>query len=104
MELRFLRMKKSSMSLIAVPSKRPGPIMKTYPHAIYAYDVTNDGTGVTNQRLFTKVSPGFPDGMRLDFQEISMSGLWMGFMFQSQGKIDRKDSLAQRNSQFDFWR
>src|SRR5262249_20595665 len=36
------------------------------PHAIYAFDVSEDGKRVTNQRLFTQVSPGFPDGMRLD--------------------------------------
>ena len=36
-----------------------------YPHAIYAWDVVN-GTKLTNQRLFSKISPGFPDGMRLD--------------------------------------
>ena len=35
------------------------------PHAIYAFDVI-DGKKLGNQRLFTVVSPGFPDGMRLD--------------------------------------
>lgn len=34
------------------------------PHAIYAFDVTAEG--VINKRLFATISPGFPDGMRLD--------------------------------------
>lgn len=36
------------------------------PHAIYAYDFIEGGQKLTNQRLFATVSPGFPDGMRLD--------------------------------------
>ena len=36
------------------------------PHAIYAFDVVEQGTRTANQRLFATVSPGFPDGMRLD--------------------------------------
>jgi len=36
------------------------------PHAIYAFDVVDQGTRLANQRLFATVSPGFPDGMRLD--------------------------------------
>jgi gluconolactonase len=36
------------------------------PHAIYAFDVVEQGTRIANQRLFATVSPGFPDGMRLD--------------------------------------
>lgn len=44
----------------------PRTYYEKYPHAIYAYDVSPDGKKVANQRLFTVVSPGFPDGMRLD--------------------------------------
>ena len=36
------------------------------PHAIYAFYVVEQGARITNQRLFATVSPGFPDGMRLD--------------------------------------
>lgn len=35
------------------------------PHAIYAWDVS-EGKRLSNKRLYAKISPGFPDGMRLD--------------------------------------
>lgn len=35
-------------------------------HAIYVYDVDQDGKGVSGGKLFTKVSPGVPDGLKLD--------------------------------------
>lgn len=35
------------------------------PHAIYAWDVS-EGKKLSNKRLFATISPGFPDGMRLD--------------------------------------
>ena len=44
----------------------PRTYYEQLPHVIYAYDVSADGKSVLNQRLFTVVSPGFPDGMRLD--------------------------------------
>lgn len=44
----------------------PRTYYEKYPHAIYAYDVASGGKKVENKRLFTVVTPGFPDGMRLD--------------------------------------
>jgi gluconolactonase len=35
-------------------------------HAIYAFEVVEQGKRVANQRVFATVAPGFPDGMRLD--------------------------------------
>lgn len=43
----------------------PRTYYEKYPHAIYAFDVV-DGKSLKNQRLFAVISPGFPDGMRLD--------------------------------------
>lgn len=37
-----------------------------YPHAIYAYDVGPDETTLSGKRSLAVISPGFPDGMRLD--------------------------------------
>ena len=66
MELHFHRMKKFYMSYDSGAIQAPRTYNEKYPHAIYAFDVTEDVKRVTNQRLFTIVSPGFPDGMRLD--------------------------------------
>ena len=44
----------------------PRTYYENNPHAIYAYEVDSDGKTVRNQRLFAAISPGFPDGMRLD--------------------------------------
>lgn len=46
----------------------PHTYYENYPHAIYAYDVIENGKKVSNKRLFANISPGFPDGMRLDIQ------------------------------------
>ncbi len=44
----------------------PKTYYEKYPHAIYVFDVIDGGKSVINKRLFSKVVPGFPDGMRLD--------------------------------------
>lgn len=44
----------------------PRTYYEHYPHAIYAFDVGADGKTLSNKRLFATISPGFPDGMRLD--------------------------------------
>src|SRR5215471_9487285 len=38
----------------------PGTYYADNPHAIYAFDVVDQGPRVTNRRLFATVSPGFP--------------------------------------------
>ncbi len=44
----------------------PGTYYLKGPHIIYAFDVSEDGKKITNKRKFAEISPGFPDGMRLD--------------------------------------
>ena len=36
------------------------------PHRISVDDASADGRQISNKRLFADVTPGFPDGMRLD--------------------------------------
>jgi gluconolactonase len=36
------------------------------PHQLVAFDVANDGTAVTNPRVFTVIEPWVPDGFRAD--------------------------------------
>jgi len=43
----------------------PRTYYANHPHAIYAWDVSAEKK-LTNKRLFAKIFPGFPDGMRLD--------------------------------------
>jgi gluconolactonase len=47
------------LDLFSIPDELPDP------HEIRVFDVI-DGARLVNSRLFTKVSPGVPDGMRLD--------------------------------------
>jgi gluconolactonase len=66
----------------------PRTYYEKYPHAIYAFDVTEDGKQVINQRLFTAVSPGFPDGMRLDTAGNIYVGALDGVqVFNPKGKL-----------------
>ncbi len=73
-----------------------------YPHAIYAYDVV-DGKTVTNQRLFTEVSPGFPDGMRLDIHGNIYVGALDGVqVFNSGGKKIGKILMPKETANLTF--
>ena len=36
------------------------------PHHLMVFDVTTDGAGVANPRVFTVIEPGVPDGFRVD--------------------------------------
>ena len=38
------------------------------PHQLMAFDVTKDGTTVTNPRVFTVIEPGVPDGFKVDVE------------------------------------
>lgn len=74
-----------------------------YPHAIYAYDVNAEGNGVENQRLFTVVSPGFPDGMRLDANGNIYVGALDGIqVYNPQGKLIGKILLAKQTANLTF--
>ena len=71
------------------------------PHAIYAFDVT--GETVANQRLFTTVSPGFPDGMRLDKAGNIYVGALDGVqVFNPQGKLIGKILLPKETANLTF--
>lgn len=43
----------------------PGSYYPTLPHHIFAFDVV-DGTHLVNSRLFAVVTPGIPDGLKVD--------------------------------------
>lgn len=73
-----------------------------YPHAIFAYDVVN-GTKVENKRLFTEVSPGFPDGMRLDIHGNIYVGALDGVqVFNPQGKLIGKILMPKETANLTF--
>lgn len=36
------------------------------PRAVYSFDVADGGKKLVNKRVFTPISPGLPDGMRID--------------------------------------
>lgn len=79
----------------------PRTYYENYPHAIYAFDV--EGTKLVNQRLFTTVSPGFPDGMRLD----SNGNIYVGALdgvqvFNPQGKMIGKIKMPKETANLTF--
>lgn len=74
-----------------------------YPHAIYAYDVEPEGTKVTNKRLFTIVSPGFPDGMRLDIDGNVYVGALDGIqVFNPKGTLIGKILMPKETANLTF--
>ncbi len=46
-------------------NQEPGSYHVTRPHHIKAFDVTG-GTRLSGERLFAVVTPGFPDGLKVD--------------------------------------
>lgn len=79
----------------------PATYYETYPHAIYAFDVV--GKSVQNKRLFAKVSPGFPDGIRLDAQGNVYAGAMDGIqVFNPQGKLIGKILLPKQTANLTF--
>lgn len=48
-------------------NQAPGTYFVGLPHHVLAYDV-HDGRHLRNQRLFTVVTPGVPDGIKLDVE------------------------------------
>lgn len=72
------------------------------PHAIYAFDVVGDGKAI-NQRLFAVVSPGFPDGMRLDASGNIYVGALDGVqVFNPQGKLIGKIRMPKETANLTF--
>ncbi len=73
------------------------------PHAIYAFDVAPDGATVSNQRLFTSVSPGFPDGMRLDDRGNIYVGALDGIqVFNPEAKLIGKILMPKETANLTF--
>lgn len=71
-------------------------------HAIYAYDVV-DGKTLINQRLFAVVSPGFPDGMRLDENGNIYVGAYDGIhVINPKGKLIGKIWLPKQTANLTF--
>lgn len=72
-----------------------------YPHEIYAYDVV--GSSVTNKRVFARVSPGFPDGMRLDIHGNIYVGALDGVqVFNPQGTLIGKILMPKETANLTF--
>lgn len=81
----------------------PHTYYEDYPHAIYAYNVSEDGKSVSNQRLFATVSPGFPDGMRLDIQGNIYVGALDGIhVYDPAGKMIGKILLPKQTANLTF--
>lgn len=81
----------------------PRTYYEKYPHAIYAFDVAEGGKTVTNKRLFTVVSPGFPDGMRLDESGNLYVGALDGIqIFNPQGVLIGKILMPKETANLTF--
>lgn len=73
------------------------------PHRIYVYDVAVDGRSIGNKRLFAEVSPGFPDGMRLDERGNVYVGALDGIqVFNPDGKLIGKFLMAKETANLSF--
>jgi gluconolactonase len=72
------------------------------PHAIYSYDVVTGDT-LANKRLFAVISPGFPDGMRLDIQgNIYVGALDGVHVLNPSGKLIGKILLPKETANLTF--
>ncbi len=81
----------------------PRTYYENYPHAIYAFDVASNGKSVRNQRLFATVSPGFPDGMRLDVDDNIYVGALDGIhVYNSKGKLIGKILMPKQTANLTF--
>ncbi|GAB4236366.1 MAG: SMP-30/gluconolactonase/LRE family protein [Chlamydiales bacterium] len=81
----------------------PRTYYEKYPHAIYAYNVTSNGTEVQNKRLFATISPGFPDGMRLDKEGNIYVGALDGIhVLNPQGKLIGKIKMPKQTANLTF--
>lgn len=73
-----------------------------YPHAIYAWDVL-EGKALSNKRLFATISPGFPDGMRLDSNGNVYVGALDGIhVLNSSGKLIGKILMPKETANLTF--
>ncbi|MFM9048177.1 MAG: SMP-30/gluconolactonase/LRE family protein [Cyanobium sp.] len=73
------------------------------PHRIYIYDVNADGKTLSNKRLFADVSPGFPDGMRLDASGNVYVGTLEGIhVLNPKGQLIGKFLMAKQTANLSF--
>lgn len=81
----------------------PGTYFPYLPHRIYVYDLARDGKTLANKRLFATVSPGFPDGMRLDEKGNLYVGTLEGIhVFNPQGRLIGKLLLGKQTANLTF--
>ena len=81
----------------------PGTYFPYMPHRIYLYDVSQDGKTLANKRLFANVSPGFPDGMRLDEKGNIYVGTLEGVhVLNPKGKLIGKILLGKQTANLTF--
>lgn len=79
----------------------PRTYYENYPHAIYAFDVIDNK--LSNKRLFATVSPGFPDGMRLDANGNIYVGALDGVqVFNPAGKLIGKIRMPKETANLTF--
>lgn len=81
----------------------PRTYYENNPHAIYAYDVDITGKTLSNKRTFAVISPGFPDGMRLDKKGNIYVGALDGVqVLDPQGKLIGKILLPKETANLTF--
>ena len=81
----------------------PGTYYQSNPHAIYAFDVGGDGKTLSNKRTLAVISPGFPDGMRLDNEGNIYVGAMDGVhVLNPQGKLIGKVLLPKQTANLTF--
>jgi gluconolactonase len=81
----------------------PGTYYQSNPHAIYAFDVGGDGKTLSNKRTLAVISPGFPDGMRLDKEGNIYVGAMDGVhVLNPQGKLIGKVLLPKQTANLTF--
>lgn len=80
-----------------------GQYLPEYPHVINVYDINADGKSVSHPRIFAQVSPGFPDGMRLDNQGNIYVGVLDGVhVINAQGELIGKILLPKQTANLTF--
>ncbi|MDB2613969.1 SMP-30/gluconolactonase/LRE family protein [Chlamydiales bacterium] len=73
------------------------------PHAIYAYPVEKGGKVLGKRSHLVTVSPGFPDGMRLDSEGNIYSGSLDGIqVYNPKGKMIGKIKLPKQTANLTF--
>ena len=81
----------------------PGTSYQNKAHAIYAFDVGGDGKTLSNKRTLAVISPGFPDGMRLDKEGNIYVGAMDGVhVLNPQGKLIGKVLLPKQTANLTF--